>query len=208
MLTETSHVPSPASSCLKDICLNYWKMLPGGYSSGRMAWWVEARLDSALCLFPTLAPVFSTQTAQVCVIPLGIASACFLKAMSLNLLHNSLWGKHISAGQLKRPKVQSCICRWHDLRYTDQGSNGSPLASDPQTGKHKAVWWSSFHVEAKEIQESLGRICQVWQLLLSRSSCFDVAAPSEWWMWSPLELQRRQVPDRLKPSWGRDHQWA
>ena len=66
------------------------------------------------------------------------------------------------------------------------------------------MWWSGLPCrEAKEIQESLGRTCQVWQLLLNWSLCFDVAAsPVSDGCGPPLELQRRRSSRQAETVWG------
>lgn len=161
-----------------------------------MAWWVEAGLDSGLCLSPTLGTcVQYTNCPSVCRTPGNMLLVSSVPCHWIFLSTAVLWGKYNSAGQMKRLRFRV---------VTFQGDVVSRRRSNVQMGvlwlqiqrlaKYKAEWSNGVPCrKGKEIQESLGRTCQVWQLLLGWSSCFDGAASlvSDG-CGPPSELQRRR----------------
>lgn len=91
-------------------------MLLGGISRQWAHGLVSSQAGFCPLLVPYPAPVCSTQTAQMCVIPWEYGTY-FLKAMSLNLLHNSPMGQTHFHKTVEETKVQSCnISRRHDLK--------------------------------------------------------------------------------------------
>lgn len=72
----------PLSGC---ICVNYCKTLPpGGYNCGHVAWSVDARLGSGLCLCPDLGTrVQCTDCPSVCCAPGNLLRVSSVPSLNL-----------------------------------------------------------------------------------------------------------------------------